>query len=57
MMPQNTTQGRVDWVNSTVRQMKMAGQEPSSYVNTAFFEYIDHKITFYQLLSILKEDS
>jgi len=57
MMPQNTTKGRVDWVKSTVWQMKMSGKEPSSFMKTAFFEYIDHKISFYQLLSILKEDS
>jgi hypothetical protein len=50
------TEARKKWVESTVRQMELAGYEPTGVLNTAFDLYVKGLITFHQLCVVMRDE-
>lgn len=55
-MPRTMTEARNEWVKSTVRQMELAGYDPTPVLTTAFENYIKGDITFHQLCSVMRDE-
>jgi hypothetical protein len=55
-MPRSMTEARKKWVESTVRQMELAGYEPTGVLNTAFDLYVKGLITFHQLCVVMRDE-
>lgn len=56
-MPRSMTEARREWVNSTVRQMELAGYEPTEILTSYFHKYIVGDITFYDLCAIMRDEA
>jgi hypothetical protein len=55
-MPRNMTEARREWCQSTVRQMELAGYEPTGILTTAFDEYVRGEISFHALCAIMRDE-
>ncbi len=55
-MPRSMTEARREWCQSTVRQMELAGFEPTSILTTAFDEYTQGRISFHALCAIMRDE-
>ena len=55
-MPRSMTQARREWVESTTRQMELAGFQPTGVLTTAFHSYINGEITFHQLCAVMRDE-
>jgi hypothetical protein len=55
-MPRSMTEAKRTWVESTVRQMELAGYEPTEVLTKAFTRYIQGEITFVGLCAIMRDE-
>ena len=55
-MPRSMTEARREWCLSTVRQMELAGYEPTEVLLTAFELYTKGDITFHQLCTVMRDE-
>jgi hypothetical protein len=55
-MQRNMTEAKTEWVKSTIRQMQLAGFEPTGILTKGFEEYIKGRVTFYQLCAIMRDE-
>lgn len=55
-MPRSMTEARREWVQSTIRQMELAGFEPTGVLTTAFASYVNGEIDFYRLCAVMRDE-
>ena len=55
-MHQSLTEARREWCKSTLRQMELAGYEPTEVLEHAFNQYIGREISFAELCVIMKDE-
>ena len=55
-MPRSMTEARKDWVFSTVRQMELAGFDPTPILEKAFDKYVAGELTFYELCAVMRDE-
>lgn len=55
-MPRSMTEARMRWVESTVRQMELAGYEPTEVLTAAFDRYIKGDLSFYDLCGVMRDE-
>ncbi len=56
-MQRNMTEAKSEWVKSTVRQMELAGYEPTEILITAFDSYIKGETNFHQLCVVMRDEA
>ena len=55
-MQRNMTEARASWIKSTIRQMELAGYEPTEVLSRGFDEYIQGRLTFNGLCAIMRDE-
>jgi hypothetical protein len=55
-MPRSMTEARRNWCEATLRQMELAGYEPTEVLTTAFDHYVKGEITFHQLCVVMRDE-
>ena len=55
-MQRNMTEARASWIKSTIRQMELAGYEPTEVLTKGFDEYIQGRLTFTGLCAIMRDE-
>jgi hypothetical protein len=56
-MQRTMTEAKSEWVKSTVRQMELAGYEPTEVLTTAFVSYIKGETNFHQLCVVMRDEA
>jgi hypothetical protein len=56
-MQRNMTEARASWIKSTIRQMELAGFEPTEILTKGFDEYIQGRLTFCDLCAIMRDEA
>jgi len=51
------TQAKLTWVQSTIRQMELAGFEPTEILTKAFERYVNNQISFYDLCAVIRDEA
>jgi hypothetical protein len=55
-MPRSMTEARKTWCDSTVRQMELAGYEPTEVLLTALQHYVKGELSFHQLCTVMRDE-
>ena len=55
-MPRSMTEAKRTWCDSTVRQMELAGYEPTEVLLTAMDSYVKGDTTFHQLCVVMRDE-
>ena len=55
-MPRTMTEAKRTWCESTIRQMELAGYEPTEVLLTAMDLYTKGEITFHQLCVVMRDE-
>ena len=55
-MQRSMTEAKIEWVKSTVRQMELAGFDPTEVLTKGFDEYIKGRLTFTGLCAIMRDE-
>lgn len=55
-MPRSMTEAKRTWCESTVRQMELAGYEPTEVLLSAMDHYVKGEITFHQLCVVMRDE-
>ena len=55
-MQRNMTEAKIEWVKSTIRQMELAGFDPTEVLAKGFDEYIKGRLTFTGLCAIMRDE-